>query len=83
MPEPINPTDALLQSFARALDESLTSRTGKRHGFVLLVFDPDKPEAHYVSNSDRAECIEALKGLLGRLHVPLAPPPPGTDPANN
>lgn len=83
MPEPLSNTDALLQGLAGALDEAIQSHTGRRHGFVLVVFDPEDARANYVSNADRAQSIDALKGLLARLGVPLAPSPPGTTPANN
>lgn len=82
MPNPISPTADVLHAFADGIDKSLADVTGKRLGFVLVVFDPEKPQAHYVSNANRAQCIEALRGLLERLHVPLAPPQDG-DPANN
>lgn len=82
MPKPISPTADVLNAFADSIDKSLKDVTGKRHGFVLVIFDLEAPRAHYVGNVDRAQSIEALKDLLERLHVPLAPPQ-GGDPANN
>ena len=62
-------TKAIMQGFAKAIDEKLN--TGKnRCGFVVLVFPFDQPEGNrtnYVSNCERAEILTALKEITARF----------------
>lgn len=60
----------VMQAIAKALDESLNGREGKKTGFVVLLFPLDQPEGsrtNYVSNCDRKDIVVALKEVVARF----------------
>lgn len=64
-----DPTTDFMQSLARTVDALLTSASGQRLGFALLVFDLDGQEGsrtNYVGNCDRKDMLAALKEVVAR-----------------
>lgn len=64
-------TKTVMQSMAQAIDDILNERgKPKKNGFVLLVFPLDMPEGNrtnYISNSQRADVLVALKEVVARF----------------
>jgi hypothetical protein len=63
-------TERVLQAMASALDDILESETGKKMGFVLLVFQFDAVGlANYISNAQRPDMIKSLRETADRLEA--------------
>jgi len=51
---------------AKAIDEALQGRHGKRIGFALLVFSFNGPELTWVSNAGRDDMLQALREFIAK-----------------
>lgn len=61
-------TEDVMQGLAAAVNEVLKNETGRKMGFVLLVFDPATPKlGNYVSNCSRADMITCMRETADRL----------------
>jgi hypothetical protein len=62
-----------MNALAKGLDDIFNGNGPRKTGFCLLVFpfgeDPDKGRVNYVSNADRHDMIDMMKGLLKRWEV--------------
>lgn len=74
MTAPIDPNHhEAMNDVAKYLDDAfnpLRFMTGKRQtGFMLTIFDFDNPEGrfNYISNTDKLDVKQMLKGVINRL----------------
>lgn len=66
------------RGMARALDEFLKDRFGRRMGFSLFVFEfGEKTNLSYMSNGSREDMIAVVKEWLARVESGLTTDPPG------
>jgi hypothetical protein len=62
----------ILQDLGRRIDTGLKMRTGKKMGFVLLLFDfgePKQGRMNYLSNAERGSMLKALQELVAQMEA--------------
>lgn len=74
--EDLRRTEEFLNELAKTLDEVLEESLGKRLGFAMIIFEFGAPGiANYISNAERDDMIEALKGTVERFEKGETIPP--------
>lgn len=62
----------ILQNLGRRIDRVLQMGTGKKMGFVLLLFDFGEVKAgrmNYLSNAERGSMLKALQELVAQMEA--------------